>query len=337
MTEKRVMKLASRGKRFGAACIDAFIPLVSYLMTVAVLAANGININPYYPGYGYGFGNGFGYGYGYGFGYGLGSRRLGGASAAILAVVFIILIAYIVAEFVLYSKGKTIGKAILGMQVVSSTDGKPFRFWKMLFRECFVKGASSSVFCLGYVWILIDEKNRGWHDKILDSYVVDLKESERINYRRHIESMNKAAAAPEPVQEVAEPVIRGVRETEETAAAVIAETVPEVNVELAEAAEPVIEEKVTEETDAEEHVTEETAAEGQSADAEEAVTEEAAAEEAVADTKAEEKPDIPALSMSMKKEELLEAARERGVQVSARATKTAIIEAIEKAAAETEE
>ena len=44
----------------------------------------------------------------------------------------------------------------------------------------------------------------------------------------------------------------------------------------------------------------------------------------------------PELSMSMKKEELLEAARERGVQVSARATKAAIIEAIEKATEETE-
>ena len=40
--------------------------------------------------------------------------------------------------------------------------------------------------------------------------------------------------------------------------------------------------------------------------------------------------------MAMKKEELLEAARERGVQISSRATKAAIIEAIEKADNETE-
>ena len=48
-------------------------------------------------------------------------------------------------------------------------------------------------------------------------------------------------------------------------------------------------------------------------------------------------PETPELSLSMKKEELLEAARARGVKVSARATKAAIIEAIEKAEAETEE
>ena len=42
---------------------------------------------------------------------------------------------------------------------------------------------------------------------------------------------------------------------------------------------------------------------------------------------------VPELSMSMKKEELLAAAREKGIQISSRATKVAIIEAIEKAEA----
>jgi post-segregation antitoxin (ccd killing protein) len=55
--------------------------------------------------------------------------------------------------------------------------------------------------------------------------------------------------------------------------------------------------------------------------------------EGTAEAAAEE---ITALSMSMKKEELLEAAKERGVKVSARATKAAIIEAIEKAAEATD-
>ena len=202
MTERRVMKLASRGKRFGAACIDTFVPFVSYLLYSAVMAANGIKA--YYPGndFGNSFGYGYGYGYGYGFGYGngFGNYHLSGASAAIMVVVFIILLAYIVAEFILFAGGKSIGKAILGLQVVSSNDGKPFRFWRMLFRECFVKSASGSILGLGYIWILIDEKNRGWHDKILDSYVVDLKESERMNYRRKLEMARAAAPKTESIQ-----------------------------------------------------------------------------------------------------------------------------------------
>lgn len=300
------MKLASRGKRFGAACIDAFVPFVSYLMYSAVMAANGIKIN--YPGYGYGFGNDFGYGYGYGYGYGIGNQRLTGASAVIMVVVFLILLAYIIAEFILFAKGKSIGKAILGLQVVSSTDGKPFRFWKMFFRECFVKSASGSVFGLGYVWILIDEKNRGWHDKILDSYVVDLKESERINYKRHLEQARKAAPKPAPAPE---PEIKE------------ADAVPEIQA----AEEPVVQEVQTVEEPAVE-VTPEVV----KADAEEIVDD--TAEEAAEEPAAEEAPVIPEISMTMKKEELLEAARERGIQVSSRATKAAIIEAIEKAAAE---
>ena len=47
----------------------------------------------------------------------------------------------------------------------------------MLLREIIVKKASSSVLWLGYIWILIDKYNRGWHDKILDTYVIDEKPS----------------------------------------------------------------------------------------------------------------------------------------------------------------
>jgi hypothetical protein len=164
-----------------------------------------------------------------------------------MVVVFIILLAYIVLEFILFAKGKSIGKAILGMQVVSSTDGKPFRFWKMLFRECFVKSASGSVFGLGYIWVLLDEKNRGWHDKILDSYVVDLKESERINYRRHLEKARVAASqaesVPETVPEQVEPVIEQVEPVIEQVEPVIEpqEAVIEQQETVFETAEPEVE------------------------------------------------------------------------------------------------
>lgn len=365
MTEKRIMKLASRGKRFGAACIDSFIPVISYLLYSAVMTANGIGTG--YPGYGYGNGFGYGYEFGYGYGGGMGRYHLSGASAVLMAVVFIVLLAYIIAEFIFFAKGKSIGKALLGLQVVSSKDGKPFRFGLMLFRELIVKSASGSALGIGYIWVLIDEKNRGWHDKILDSYVVDLKESERMNLRRHLEQARAAAPKSEPVVPETETVIEPAAETvvepaaeAETgpvAEAVREEVQPVVEITSAPAEDVQIEDVKTEDVQADEvQPNEDIAADISDGSGEAAATEIAAEEtqqpadeigqepetEAEIETESEtagpeettevSAEEITALSMSMKKEELLEAAKRRGVQVSSRATKAAIIEAIEKAA-----
>ena len=175
------------------------------------------------------------------------------------------------------------------MIVVSSTDGRPFRFWKMMFREIIVKQASG-VLLLGYIWILIDEKNRGWHDKILDSYVVDLKESEKMNLKKKLERTEEMAYKAERAAAPKE-------ETVTVAAAAMAE-------------EPKDEPEIEIETIA--------------------IPEAAAVIEEIAE-KAMQTAEKPAVSMAMKKEELLAAAKEAGVKVSNKATKAEIIEAIEKA------
>ena len=196
MNNRKVMKLASRGKRFGAACIDMVIPAVScFIASGAAIAA--IVSELAYGNYGYGFGApGFGYGYGY----------ISGPSAGVVTALIISMllsVAYVVIQLVFYNKSKSIGKAALGLQVVSSKDGTPVGFWKMLFREWFVKSASGSVFVLGFIWILIDDRNRGWHDKILDTYVVDLKESEALNASSEQDAYREPAPSPvpEPVPE----------------------------------------------------------------------------------------------------------------------------------------
>ncbi len=189
MKEKKVMKLASEGKRLGAYCIDAIAPAVAVIMFIVAAVMLAAAYEPYVPGFGYGYGYDYGYGYGYGQGGGLSS----GGIAATLIIAVLLMIAYIAVQMVFYSKSKTLGKAALGLQVVSSKDGEPIGFWKMLFREWFVKNASGSVFCLGFIWILIDEKNRGWHDKILDTYVIDIKESEALSAMQ-----SYAGRRPEP-------------------------------------------------------------------------------------------------------------------------------------------
>lgn len=193
MRERKVMKLASRGKRFGAACIDMVIPAVSCFIAF-IAAVVMIATEMAYGNYGFGYG----YGYGYGFGYNSGPSA-GIVTAFIISM--LLSIAYLVVQLVFFNKSKTIGKAALGLQVVSSADGEPIGFWKMLFREWFVKSASGSVFLLGFIWILIDDKNRGWHDKILDTYVVDLKESEALySARASYEPRSYAAHETEPAR-----------------------------------------------------------------------------------------------------------------------------------------
>ena len=183
MSRRKTMKLASRGKRFGAACIDMIIPAVScFIAFIAVIVMIASELA--YSNFGYGFGFGYGYGYGY-------NRGPSAGTVTAFIISGILSIVYVVIQLVFYNKSKTIGKAALGLQVVSSQDGEPIGFWKMLFREWFVKAASGSVFFLGFIWILVDDRNRGWHDKILDTYVVDLKESAAM----HAASAQRASAA----------------------------------------------------------------------------------------------------------------------------------------------
>ena len=171
MNDRKVMKLASRGKRFGAGITDLIVPFFSYVMLLGIMVNNGIDpyalYNNYSAEYAYEIAN-----------------RLDRPSMTIMSFISFTLIIYLVVEMILFARGMSIGKAIFGLQVVSIKDGSAFGFWKMMLREVIVKRASAGFLLLGFIWILIDDKNRAWHDKILDSYVVDLRESERIRRGR---------------------------------------------------------------------------------------------------------------------------------------------------------
>jgi len=68
-------------------------------------------------------------------------------------------------------KGQTLGKMAVGIKVVNAQGEKPGLGLAAL-REILGKLVSSIVFCLGYLWIAIDEQKQGWHDKIAGTYVV---------------------------------------------------------------------------------------------------------------------------------------------------------------------
>ncbi len=72
------------------------------------------------------------------------------------------------------TSGQTLGKLLLSIKVVS-TDGSPLTSGKMLLRYFgyIISGLAAS---LGFVWVGIDKKRRGWHDMIAKTYVIHLSD-----------------------------------------------------------------------------------------------------------------------------------------------------------------
>lgn len=71
-------------------------------------------------------------------------------------------------------KGQTPGKMAIGIKVVNDRGEIPGLGFAAL-REILGKMVSSAVFCLGYLWIAIDEEKQGWHDKIASTHVVKVE------------------------------------------------------------------------------------------------------------------------------------------------------------------
>ncbi|ABR47849.1 RDD domain containing protein [Alkaliphilus metalliredigens QYMF] len=72
-----------------------------------------------------------------------------------------------------WSKGTSLGKNVMGMKVVNKYTQEPVGLGLMIIRETIGKFLSGLIFSLGYIWILIDSDHQGWHDKFIQSIVVD--------------------------------------------------------------------------------------------------------------------------------------------------------------------
>jgi uncharacterized RDD family membrane protein YckC len=64
----------------------------------------------------------------------------------------------------------TIGKKLLGMKVVDENYQRITPV-KALIRFA-ISYFSMAILCLGYVWIIFDDKKQGWHDKAAGTYVI---------------------------------------------------------------------------------------------------------------------------------------------------------------------
>lgn len=68
-------------------------------------------------------------------------------------------------------KGQTPGKRVLGIMVVNA-DGNVPGIGRAILREIIGKFVSAIALSLGYIWIGIDARKRGWHDYIGGTYVI---------------------------------------------------------------------------------------------------------------------------------------------------------------------
>ena len=104
------------------------------------------------------------------------ARRLGAFVLEFLVYGIISLIGLVIGDaifaLVLFARGTTPGKMLLGLHVTKE-NGERAGFFTMLFREVIGKFIISSiVFGLGFLWIVLDKENQGWHDKLMSTYVV---------------------------------------------------------------------------------------------------------------------------------------------------------------------
>ncbi len=127
------LELASRGQRFGAFLVDLVISIV--VSTVGFMVGSAIG-------------------------------DLGPALNTVFGIVLWIIVVVMVA-----TRGQSPGKIAIGIKIVK-TDGTSVGVGTALLREVIGKIVSTILIFLGYIWILFDSKNQGWHDKISDTIVV---------------------------------------------------------------------------------------------------------------------------------------------------------------------
>lgn len=65
--------------------------------------------------------------------------------------------------------GRTLGQGLVGVRVVR-TNGDRIGFWRALLR--WLGYFVSSILFLGFLWVLVDDKRQGFHDKMAGTYVI---------------------------------------------------------------------------------------------------------------------------------------------------------------------
>jgi uncharacterized RDD family membrane protein YckC len=130
------------------------------------------------------------------------ANAMSGLSSAIIFI-FIFYTSINIAYFTYFhgATGRTPGKMLFGLQVVSA-DGTPISFGTAFLRAVGYLVSSAMGLNLGFIWIAFDKRKQGWHDKIAGTVVI-IREPQNETAGISIpdnppkESMNQASKPPE--------------------------------------------------------------------------------------------------------------------------------------------
>lgn len=99
-------------------------------------------------------------------------RSVVGSNADLLIVAGLTLLLFVLNFVVLAGTGgQTAGMRILGIYIVR-VDGKPFTMKQALLRHMIGYPLSTAALFLGFLWMLWDPRQQGWHDKLARTIVV---------------------------------------------------------------------------------------------------------------------------------------------------------------------
>jgi uncharacterized RDD family membrane protein YckC len=91
---------------------------------------------------------------------------------AVLPFIAVFLVSLLYFPYYWQRSGQTPGMRMMNVKVVRDADGGPLSWGSALLR-LIGYWISAAVFYIGYIWIFIDKRKRGWHDLIAGTVVIE--------------------------------------------------------------------------------------------------------------------------------------------------------------------
>ena len=148
------MQYASFGKRLVAYLIDSFIvSIIASIPAACLVTAASVLVA----------------------GMGMDEELIAiGITLIALVAVLIGVLAGVLYYAIMWSRtGQTLGKKWLGIKVVTA-EWIPPSFWRAAGRAVIGYWLSSMVFSIGFLWMLWDDYQQCWHDKLFSTYVIEV-------------------------------------------------------------------------------------------------------------------------------------------------------------------